>query len=41
MAQLGLSSDSEWDLLEFGFILMKEQGLQPWSASKTCWINKI
>jgi hypothetical protein len=41
MAELGLSSDNEWDLLEFGFMLMAEQGLQPWSASFSCWKDKI
>ena len=41
MAQLGLSSDDEWDLLEFGFLLMSKQGLQPWSASRHCWKDKI
>ena len=41
MQKLGLDIENEWDSLEYGFMLMKEQGLQPWSASKTCWINKI
>jgi hypothetical protein len=41
MTELGLSSESEWNLLEFGFMLMAEQGLQPWSASKHCWSSKI
>ena len=41
MNHLGLDWDNEWDSLEYGFMLMAEQGLQPWSASRNCWKNKI
>ncbi len=41
MNKLGLDWNNEWDSLEYGFMLMSEQGLQPWSASKKCWQSKI
>jgi hypothetical protein len=41
MNQLGLNWNDEWDSLEYGFMLMAEQGLQPWSASKSCWTKLI
>lgn len=37
MANMGLDIHNEWDSLEYGFMLMKSQGLQPWSASRHCW----
>jgi hypothetical protein len=41
MNQLGLDWNDEWDSLEYGFMLMAEQGLEPWSASRFCWIKLI
>jgi hypothetical protein len=41
MQKLGLEITNEWDSLEYGFMLMQNKGLAPWSASKHCWINKI
>lgn len=41
MEALGLDIMNEWDSLEYGFMLMKEQGLTPWRASRSCWISKI
>lgn len=41
MLKLGLNIDDKWDSLEYGFILMKTQGLKPWSASKYCWQSMI
>lgn len=35
--KLGLDIHNEWDNLEYGFILMSEQGTSPWNASKSCW----
>lgn len=35
--KLGLDIYNEIDNLEYGFVLLKEQGTQPWSASKDCW----
>lgn len=30
-----------WDEnLEYGFILLKEQGTEPWTASRHCWYNQ-
>lgn len=29
------------DNIEYAMWLMERQGLQPWSASKSCWINRI
>lgn len=37
MEKLGLDINNWQDSLEYGFILLKEEGLSPWSASKTCW----
>lgn len=31
----------KWQNLEFGFIMLKEQGTGPWSASKACWSKTI
>lgn len=41
MKELGLDINNKWDSLEYGFILMKAEGLKPWSASKFCWSSKI
>jgi hypothetical protein len=41
MTELGLDWNNEWDSLEYGFMLMAEQGLSPWSASKSCWSKLI
>jgi hypothetical protein len=41
MNQLGLDWNDEWDSLEFGFMLMAEQGLSPWNASRKCWSKLI
>ena len=41
MDRLGLDITNQWDSLEFGFILMHEQGLAPWIWSKPCWKDKI
>jgi hypothetical protein len=30
--------NDKWDNLEFGFLLLKEQGTRPWNASKSCWL---
>ena len=40
MSKLGLNFYDEWDSLEYGFILLKKNGLNDWTASKWCW-NKI
>jgi len=41
MKKINLDIKNKWDSLEYGFILMKEQGLFPWNASKHCWLPKI
>jgi hypothetical protein len=41
MTKMGLDIHNEFDSLEYGIKLMSEQGLQPWSASKTCWSKLI
>lgn len=41
MNQLGLDWNNEWDSLEYGFMLMAEQGLTPWNASRKCWSKLI
>ena len=41
MEKMGLEITNQWDSLEFGFILMKSQGLKPWSASRKCWQSMI
>ena len=41
MKELGLDIHNKWDSLEYGFILMKKEGLKPWSASKHCWADNI
>jgi len=38
--KLGLDIYNDWDNLEYGFILLSEQGVAPWSASKHCWSKK-
>ncbi len=35
--KLGYNIYNEWDNLEYGFIIMKSQGTNPWKASKFCW----
>lgn len=37
MEKLGLNIKDEFDSLEYGFMLLKSQGTQPWKASKLCW----
>jgi hypothetical protein len=41
MDKMGLDIYNEFDSLEYGIYLMSKQGLAPWKASRTCWINKI
>ncbi len=41
MVKLGLDIHNEWDSLEYGFMLLKSQGLKPWSASKTCFSKQL
>jgi hypothetical protein len=41
MTRLGLDYYDQWDSLEYGFILLKDQGLTPWKASKGCWSSRI
>ena len=41
MNKMGLSIHDRWDTLEYGFYLMKKQGLKPWKASIACWSKKI
>ena len=38
---LGLDIYNKSDNLEYGFILLKEKGLKPWSASRKCWQKLI
>lgn len=35
--RIGYDIYNEWDNLEYGFILLKSQGIGPWSASQHCW----
>lgn len=37
MKKIGLDIYNQYDSLEYGFILLHDQGLAPWSASKSCW----
>jgi len=41
MKKLGLDYNNRWDALEYGFILMTKEGLKPWKASSSCWLDKI
>lgn len=41
MNKLELDIHNQWDSLEYGIMLFKEQGTKPWSASKKCWLTKI
>jgi hypothetical protein len=41
MARLGLDIHDQWDSLEYGFMLLKEQGTKPWKASLPCWSKVI
>jgi hypothetical protein len=41
MTKLGLDITDPNDSLEFGIRLLKEQGLAPWYASKSCWLRLI
>lgn len=34
---MGLDIWDDVDNIRYGFILLKEQGVQPWSASEHCW----
>jgi hypothetical protein len=38
--ELGMDIDTLEGNLEYGALLYKEQGSQPWSASKPCWGKK-
>lgn len=33
----GFDIYDKWENLEFGFIMLKEQGTSPWNASRGCW----
>lgn len=37
MLRRGWNIHDEWDNLEAGFWLIKEQGTRPWNWSKHCW----
>ncbi len=39
--QLGIDLHTLEGNLEYGALLYKEQGLQPWSASKPCWGSTV
>ena len=41
MTNLGLDIHNQYDSLEYGVMMMKEQGLKPWSASSRCWSKII
>lgn len=41
MDKMDLDIHNQWESLEYGFILMKKEGLKPWSASKKCWADNI
>ena len=41
MKDLGLDIENKWDALEYGFVLMKKEGLKPWKSSKACWSKII
>ena len=41
MEKLGLDINNKWDSLEYGFMLMKKEGLTPWKSSAKCWSSKI
>ncbi len=41
MKRLGLDWNDEWDSLEYGIMMMSEQGLSPWKASAQCWRSLI
>lgn len=41
MKNLGLDIHNQYDSLEYGFMLFKSQGVEPWSASKGCWSKII
>lgn len=41
MKDMNMDIHNRWDSLEYGFMLMKKEGLKPWSASKSCWYPKI
>jgi len=41
MKKMGLDIHDEWDSLEYGFYLIKKEGLKPWNASAYCWKEKI
>lgn len=36
-ARRGFDIYDKWENLEWGFIMLKEQGTSPWNASKGCW----
>lgn len=37
MTELGLDINNPVDNLKFGFMLLSEQGTEPWNASAKCW----
>jgi hypothetical protein len=41
MTKLGLDYYNEFDSLEYGIMLLRDQGLTPWKASKGCWSQMI
>jgi hypothetical protein len=41
MTKLGLDIHDQWDSLEYGFMLLKSQGVKPWKASSKCWSKLI
>lgn len=41
MTELGLDIYDQYDSLRYGYMLINEQGLKPWGASRHCWLTKI
>lgn len=41
MSRQGLDINNPWDNLEYGFILLRDKGTQPWKASSKCWSPKL
>ena len=39
MTELGFNINVPRDNIQFGFMLLSEQGTSPWSASQRCWQN--
>lgn len=36
-SKMGLDLDNYEDNIQYGFYLMSQQGLKPWSSSENCW----